>query len=263
MRGKVIWITGATGGLGKAMAMECASQGAELILTARRKSILEDVAKACKEAGSPQVYTAILDMEQSAQIEQVAQSVLQRFPRIDILINNAGISQRSLIKDTEMEVYRRVMEIDYMGPVHLTKLLLTRFSAQKSGHVVVISSLVGKFATPLRSGYAAAKHALHGFFDTLRMEHYEDNIKVTLICPGFIKTDVSINALTAKGEKQNKMDKAQEGGMLPATFAAKAIKGIKQGKEELLIGGKEKNGVLLHRLFPKAFRNYLRKAAVT
>lgn len=263
MRGKVIWITGATAGIGKAMALECAAQGAELILTARRNSVLQQVKSDCEQAGSKVVYTAVLDMEQPSQIEKTAQTVLDKFPRIDILINNAGISQRSLIENTTMEVYRRVMEIDYMGPVYLTKLLLPRFIEQKSGQVVVISSLVGKFATPLRSGYAAAKHALHGFFDTLRMEHYEDNIKVTLICPGFIKTDVSVNALTAKGEKQNKMDKAQEEGMEPTTFAAKAIKGIQQQKEEMLIGGKEKTGVLLHRIFPKAFRSYLRKAAVT
>lgn len=263
MRGKTIWITGATAGIGKAMALECAKQGAALILTARREDVLESVRKDCLEQGSPQVEIFKLDMADAAQIQRIADQAAQKFDSIDVLINNAGISQRSLIKDTSMDVYRRIMDIDFMGPVHLTKLLLPGFIEQQGGHVVVISSLVGKFATPLRSGYAAAKHALHGFFDALRIEHYEDNVNVTIICPGFIKTDVSVNALSGDGTPQNKMDEAQASGMEPAVFARKAIQAVNDKKDEVYIGGKEKFGVHLNRFFPSAFKAYLRKASVT
>lgn len=245
------------------MSLALAARGLKLILTARREAVLAEVKEACLAAGAPEVHTYRLDMARPDDIDAVALQVLAEHPQIDILINNAGISQRSLIRDTQMEVYRRLIEVDYLGPVQLTKALLPQMIDRKTGHIVVISSLVGKFATPLRSGYAAAKHALHGFFDTLRMEHQEDGLQVTIICPGFIKTEISLNALSADGSRQNKMDRAQAAGMEPTEFARQALIAIEKGRPEVLIGGKEKLGVLLHRLFPGAFKNYLRKAPVT
>lgn len=263
IRDKNIWITGGTAGIGKAMAMECAKRGASLVLTARREELLRSTAQDCLVAGAAKVQFYVLDMADEAAIFSTAQRVLAEMGRIDILINNAGISQRSLVKDTDMSVYRKIMEVDYFGAIALAKALLPGFLNQGQGQIVVISSLVGKFATPLRSGYSAAKHALHGFFDALRAEHYDDNLRVTMICPGFIKTDISVNAMTGSGEPQNKLDQAQANGMEPAKFAQIAIDAVEKEKEEICIGGKEKNGVLLSRLLPSFFRSYIRKAAVT
>ena len=135
---------------------------------------------------------------------------------------------------------------------------------KNSGHFVVITSIVGKIGTPLRSSYAASKHALHGFFDSLRAEVYQNNIKVTLACPGFVQTNVSLNALTADGTPQNKMDSATKNGLTPEVFAEKLLKAVRQEKEEVYIGGfKEKLAVYVKRLFPKLLSKMIRKLAVT
>lgn len=258
-----MWITGASAGLGKAMALAFARKGAKLILSARRQALLEEVAEQCRQAGSPSAQVYPLDMSDPEAIDSVARRVLAEQGPIDILVNNAGISQRSRILDTEMAVYRKIMALDYLAPVQLTKALLPSMLERGAGQVVVISSLVGKFATPLRSGYAAAKHALHGFFDALRAEHADDGLSVTLICPGFIQTEISLNALTGDGRPQQLMDQAQAQGMSPAIFAAKALRAIAQKKMEVAIGGKEKWSLYLIRFFPSAFKHYLRKARVT
>ena len=180
------------------------------------------------------------------------------------MINNAGISQRSLVKDTSIEVDKRIMNINYLGTVALTKAMLPHFIEKNNGHFVVITSIVGKIGTPLRSSYAASKHALHGFFDSLRAEVHKNNIKVTLACPGFVQTNVSINALTGDGTPQNKMDIATKNGLPTEKFAELLIKAIQKEKQEVYIGGfKEKLGVYTKRFFPKLLSVMIRKMAVT
>jgi dehydrogenase/reductase SDR family protein 7 len=144
----------------------------------------------------------------------------------------------------------------------VTKALLPHFIKNQKGHFVTITSLMGKFGSPYRSGYCGAKHALHGFFDVLRMEHQKDNINVTLICPGFIQTNVAINALTADGSKQNTNDEATSNGMPVATFAKKLINAVESKKFEAYIGGKEVLGVYLKRFFPKMLHNFVLKSKV-
>jgi dehydrogenase/reductase SDR family protein 7B len=161
-----------------------------------------------------------------------------------------------------LEVDRKLMEVNYFGTVALTKALLPHFIERKSGHFAVVTSLVGKFASPYRSSYAASKHALHGFFDTLRAEHYGDGISVTMICPGFIRTKVSINALTADGTPLGQMDEAQDKGMSPEACANEIYTAIRSKKEEIYIGGKETFAVYLKRFFPGIFSKILRKAKV-
>ena len=177
-------------------------------------------------------------------------------------MNNGGVSQRSLIAETEFEVDKKLIEVDYLGTVALTKALLPHFIKSNKGHFVTITSLMGKFGSPYRSGYCGAKHALHGFFDVLRMEHQKGNISVTLVCPGFIQTNVAKNALTANGSKQNIDDAATQNGMPTSVFAKKFVKAVESEKFEAYIGGKEIMGVYLKRIFPKWWHYLVLKSKV-
>lgn len=259
---KVIWVTGASSGIGKALALELSSQNAKLVLSSRNKSVLQDVKDACKN--SENVKIIILDLENYLQISLKVAEAIAAFGTVDVLVNNGGISQRSLVKDTDILVDKRILDINYLGSVALTKAILPHFIKNKSGHFVVTTSIVGKIGTPLRSSYAASKHALHGFFDSLRAEHHQDNIAVTLICPGFVNTNISKNALTGDGLPQQKMDVATANGIAPERFAKLMVKAIKQKKEEVYIAGaKEKLGVFVKRFFPKILSIMIRKLSVT
>lgn len=245
---KWVWITGASSGLGEALAYAFADAGANLILSSRTKEALERVKANCNPKAT--VLVQPLDVAQHEQLPSIAATVLQQTGRIDMLINNAGVSQRSLVKDTDLEVDKYIMNVDFFGSVALTKAVLPFMLKQGSGHIVAMSSLVGKIGSPMRSAYAASKHALHGFFDSLRAETMKEGIKVTLICPGYIHTNVSVNALTADGTPQNKMDKNQANGMPSEVFARKALRGILREREEVYIGGKELAAIYLKRFFP-------------
>ena len=261
IRGKVCWVTGASSGIGEALCIELNQKGAKVIASARRKEELERVKKAC--ASPDHVYVLPLDLGEIDTFPDKVEEAVNAFGRVDILFNNGGISQRSLAWETPLEVDRKLMEINFFGTVALSKAILPHFMAQKQGHYLVVSSLVGKFGSPLRSSYAASKHALHGFFDSLRAEHHLDNIKVTIACPGFIKTQVSVNALNAKGEKQNTMDDAQANGMSAEECAHQIIRAVEKEKEEINIGGKETVGIYVKRFLPALFSRIIRKAKVT
>jgi short-subunit dehydrogenase len=260
---KVVWITGASSGIGEALAIELAKIGAHLILSARRKEELERVKGNCIAALQPNIRILPIDLAKANTLQLSTEAAIQLFGHIDILINNGGISQRSLAKETKLEVDREVMEIDYFGTIALTKYLLPHFLKRKSGHYVITSSVMGMIGTPYRSGYAAAKHALHGFFDSLRAEVWRENIFVTLICPGWVRTNVTFNALTGDGSKLNEMDKTTEQGLSPQQCAKKIIRAIEKQKEEVYIGGaKEVFAVYLKRFFPSLFSRIVRKAKV-
>lgn len=259
---KVIWLTGASSGIGEALAYELSKKGAMLILSARRKEELERVKGNCPSLAQPGIRVLPLDLEQPDTLQLSTEAAIQIFGHIDMLINNGGISQRSFVADTSLAVYRRLMEVNYFGAIALTKYLLPHFIQRKQGHFVNISSLTGKFGTPYRSGYAASKHALHGFFDAVRAEHYNDNIKVTMICPGFIRTSLTFSALTADGTPLNKMDEAQFKGKPADWCAQKIIASIEKNKEEVYIGGREVFGIYLKRFFPGIFSKIIRKIAV-
>ena len=259
---KVIWLTGASSGIGEALSYALAHRGAKLILSSRRIEELERVKSDCPNPAQQNIAILPLDLADSDGLDEATKKAIQAFGHVDILINNGGVSQRSLGKDTDLEVDRRIMEINYFGSVALTKYLLPHFLERKQGHFVAVSSLVGKFGTPYRSAYSASKHALHGFYDSLRAELFKDNIDITIICPGFIHTNVSVNALTGSGEALNEMDDAHANGMPADVFALKMIKAIETKKREVYIGGKEKFGVLLKRFFPGKFAKVIQKAKV-
>lgn len=258
---KNVWITGASSGLGEAMARAFAKDGAYLIISARSVDKLEALKKELEPL--TKVHIEPLDLGKHDELPEVVDRVYQRFRQIDILINNGGISQRSLALETDISVVQRIMDINFVGTVHLAAEVAKRMSTARQGHQVVISSLVGKFSSPLRTSYSASKHALHGYFDGLRAELTDRNVKITIICPGYIKTDVSKNALTGDGSKQGKMDEKTGKGMLPERFAQKALRAIRKEKAEVTIGGFETNAVWINRLFPGIFRRIIRKAKVT
>jgi dehydrogenase/reductase SDR family member 7B len=258
---KVVWITGASSGIGAALAGAFAARGATLVLSARCRDRLDAARTACVHAERHRVLP--LDLTESAAITTAADSVLRQQGRVDVLVNNGGLTQRSLAKDTRLEVDRCIMETNYFGAVALTKAVLPFMLDRRSGDIVVVSSLVGHFSTPLRSAYAASKHALHGFFDALRAEVYTDGLHVMLVCPGFIRTDISLRALTADGTPQGSMDAGQATGLAPEECAAQILAGLDRDKDEIVIGGRETRYLLLHRFFPGLFRRAMRKARVT
>ena len=262
LKNKRIWITGASSGIGEALAYACAQQEAHLILSSRNEQELNRVAAAAAKSGAASVLVQVLDLAAQASIPNIVATVLGKVGKIDVLINNGGISQRSLAKDTSLEVDQRIMAINYFGTVALTKAVLPTMLTHQLGHIVTITSLTGKFGSPYRSSYAASKHALHGFFDSLRAELHDAHIKVTLVCPGFVRTNVSINALTGSGTSLGTMDEATDKGMAPERLARKILSAIESGKEEVYFGGKEVLGVYVKRLFPSYFSKIIRKAKV-
>jgi short-subunit dehydrogenase len=262
LKNKVVWLTGASSGIGEALTIDLAKEGAKLVLSARRKEELERVA-AVAGLTAERVLILPLDLEKQGDFETKKQEVLQRFGQIDVLINNGGVSQRSLAKDTTVEVDRRLFEINFFGTLALTKVVLPQFLKQKSGMFVAVTSAVGKFGSPWRSGYSASKHALHGFFDSLRAEVYDDGIKVLLVCPGFVVTNISYNALTGEGGKLGSMDNATSKGISKEECSRQIIAAIKADKEEVIVSNfKEKFGVYVKRFFPSVFSVMIRKMAV-
>ncbi|WP_438989464.1 SDR family oxidoreductase [Polaribacter sp.] len=259
---KVIWVTGASSGIGKALAITLSTKNVKLVLSSRNIEALESVKNLCKEPKN--VHIIPLDLEDFNSLKEKANLAINAFGHVDILVNNGGVSQRSLAHETQIAVDKRIMDINYIGTVALTKAILPHFIANKKGHFVVTTSIVGKIGTPLRSSYAASKHALHGFFDSLRAENHKNNIVVSLICPGFIKTNVSKNALTGNGTALGKMDVATGKGMSAERCATLIIKAIEKQKAEVYIAGaKEKMGVYVKRFFPKLFAVLIRKLSVT
>ncbi len=259
--GQVIWITGASSGIGEALAYAFSAQGARLVLSARRQTRLEAVRASCTNPARHLI--APLDLAQSTTIPGIVETVLEQTGRIDILINNGGVSQRALASETPLDVDRRIMEVNYFGTVALTKAVLPSMLARQAGRIVVISSVVGKFGSPVRSAYAASKHALHGFFDSLRAEVYDDNLRVTIICPGFVTTDISVNALTKDGSAQGTMDNAQAAGMAPDECATRIMHALVRNKDEVYIGGREIMGIHINRLAPGLFNRIIRRTSVT
>ena len=259
--GQRVWITGASSGIGEALAGAFARAGARLVLSARREGELERVRRGLPRADAHRVVA--FDMADARAVEAAAREVLAAGERLDVLVLNAGITQRALARDTELAVDRRLFEVNFFGPVALTKAVLPALRAQGGGRLVVVSSLVGKIGTPLRSGYAASKHALHGFFESLRAEEHDAGIRVTMVLPGFIRTPLPVTALTGDGTPQGRMDRAQLEGMDPADCAERALRAVLRGRDEVLIGGKERFAVLLGRLAPGLLRRVLRRARVT
>ena len=261
LTGKVVWITGASSGLGKALAKECALQGADVILTARRYEELEKVRVTLL---NPERHVSVCaDITDESQVRHAYAQVLAAKGRIDWLINNAGLSQRALIQDTTMQTERAIMEVDYFSQVFLTKTVLPTFIAQKSGRIAFVSSVAGLLGTQYRASYSAAKAAIHMWANSLRAEVAQEGIEVSVIFPGFVKTNVSFNALNGEGKPQGHQDEAIENGLEPDLFAQTTVSALLAGEEHIVVGGaKEKLGVWVSRLSPSTLYKMIRKMKV-
>ncbi len=256
--GKTVWIIGASSGIGKALSMDFAKLKAKLILSSRNIVELEKVKNQCLNF-TDHCTVIPLDLEDNSDYTLLVTEVVQKYNSIDYLIVNSGVSQRSLIRETPLKIDRRLMEINYFGNIAITKAVLPEMIRQKSGHLIIVSSIVGKFGFPLRSAYSASKHALHGFYETLRAEHKKDNIKVTIAMPGRISTNISYNALKKDGSRHQQLDDGQVNGISVESCSRQIIKAIKRDKKEVLIGGKEVLMVWIRKYFPFLFYNIANK----
>ena len=246
---KIVWITGASSGIGAELAKIYSHRGIKLILSSRNFRALERVKSECYYPENIKILP--IDLNDFYAAPALVKKAYNIFGRIDILINNAGVSQRSLIVDTQFDVFKKLIEINYLGTIALSRALLPFFLKQGFGHYVVVSSVMGKYGSPFRSGYSAAKHALHGFFDVMRMEHQKDNIDVTIICPGFVRTPIAMNSLKGDGSVLGVDDLATRKGLKVEDFALKMVRSVDQKKWEVHFGKKELLGVYLKRLSNK------------
>ena len=258
---KVVWITGASSGIGAEMAKQLASAGAILVLSSRNIKALEQVKSTLDKSENHLVIS--MDLEHSEHFTEYAEHVVSQFGRIDILINNGGLSQRSRVAESSLAIDRKIMEINYFGNIALAKAVLPFMIRQKSGQFVVISSISGKFGFFLRSAYSASKHALFGFYESLLLEEEANGISVSMICPGKINTNISLNALNKDGETHGVMDHNQSIGMPAYVCAKKILHAVSKKKVEVLIGNKEILAVKIKRFFPQLFWKIIKKQAAT
>jgi short-subunit dehydrogenase len=256
LAGKIIWITGASSGIGESLAYALAKNGATLALSARREDALRTVQAGCARPDEHLVVP--LDMQAAETFPMAVKSVFDRFGRIDVLFNGAGVSQRGTAMETQLLVDRQLMAVNYFGPVALTKLVLPSMIERRAGQIVVVSSLLGKFSVPGRAAYAGSKHALHGFFDALRSEIFPYGISVTIVCPGFIRTNASRNALSGDGIASGQMDELIANGMASDECARRIVRAIERRSREVYIGNRETWAVLASRLAPRLFARFSR-----
>lgn len=255
--GKVVWITGASSGIGEALAVGWSHEGAKIVLSARNAAELERVRDRCTDPLRHLVK--VLDLTDGTAINRAAAEVLHELGHVDVLVHSGGVSQRSLAIETTLETDRAIMELNYFGTIALTKALLPSMTARKSGHIVPISSVIGYVGIPTRTAYAASKHALHGFFNALRAETHRDGIRVTIACPGYVRTKVSENALRGDGTRHGKMDDTHARAIEPERVARAIIDAVANGRNEVHVGGLEIYAIPLQRHFPRLVARLTRR----
>lgn len=255
---KVVWITGASSGIGEAIAYQIAQENCKIVISARRLEELNRV-KSNTKLSDNDIFVLPIDLEQSQNATNWVKKVIEKFGHIDILINNGGISQESNALETSLKVEKKIMDINYFGNVALAKAVAPFMQQQKSGKIAVITSIIGKFGLPRLSTYAASKHALYGFYDSFRLEVKKDNIGVLLVSPGFINTNVTLNAITGDGSTFKKNSPAQENGMKTAIFAKKFVNTLKSNKNHKYIGNKELLSIPFKTLLPNIFYKIMLK----
>lgn len=253
LSGKLIWLTGASSGIGEALAYELAKKGAKLILSARNTSELNRVRSSC---AAPETHHVVpLDLEQYLGLEGLANEIWAHHGKIDILINNAGVSQRYLALESSIGLDEKIMAVNFFGTVALTRPLLRKMVGKGVGHIVTVSSVLGLYGVQTRTTYAASKHALRGYFNSLRNEIFGTGVVITNIYPGYVTTKVSENALTATGSMHGKMDEGHSKGMSARDCAKRIVLAIERDEDEVVVAkGKELLGVYLSRFFPGLFR---------
>lgn len=245
--GQVVWITGASSGIGLAVADRFIAEGAYVIVSARRKAQLEAIAE---RAPAGRVKVLALDVSDEAACEAAVDEAIAWRGAVDALVLNAGITQRGGALETPMRTVREVMEVNYFGAVALARAVVPHMVERRQGRVVVVTSVTGYVATPMRSGYAASKHALHGWFDALRAELHGKGVSVTLVVPGYVNTEIAVHARLADGSTLGRQDQDHTTGIPPERCAAELVDGAYERRDEVLVGGKEVWAVYLKRFMP-------------
>lgn len=260
---KVFLVTGASGGIGRAIAEALLEAGSNVVIMARRENKLKEIRKALPKADQKRVVIAPGDVSRPADCKRAIKAALKEYSHLDGLIHNAGISQRSLAIETDMKVYKQLMEVDYYSAIYFYHAAIMALRESK-GHFVGISSMQGLFSTQYRSGYAAAKHALQGFLNGIRLEEHPFGVHVMTVSPGFVQTDISINALSADGKKHGAMDERTQNGLLPDEVARQVLEGMQARKRDIFPAGRlEKFALFLAKRFPGRLDKMLLKTKVT
>ncbi|XP_013182417.1 PREDICTED: dehydrogenase/reductase SDR family protein 7-like isoform X2 [Papilio xuthus] len=268
LQGKVVVITGASSGIGEALSHVFYQQGCKVVMASRRKSELERVKQdlISKKMGiSIEPIVIELDLGELDQLESFVDKVHSLCGHIDILVNNGGISHRGSILHTKLDVYKKIMNVNYLGSVGLTAAALPKMVERKSGHIVFISSVQGLIGLPERSAYAGSKHAMQAYADSLRAEMKQHNINVSVISPGYVKTAVSINALTGSGEPHGVMDSSTAAGFSADYVAERIVDTIVNKEKELIISQFMGHyAILVRRTIPSLYFYFVaRRAAKT
>jgi short-subunit dehydrogenase len=229
---EVVWVTGASSGIGEALARGLAARGAAVVLSGRRAEALGKIAA---EIGG-NAFVLPFEATDYDGLPKIVERALGWRGGIDTLLNNAGVSQRALALDTAFSVYRELMEVDFFAPIRLTQLVLPHMIARRSGRIAIVSSLAGKLGVPLRTGYCAAKHACVGYFEALRAEiETAHGVGVSVILPGSVRTQIAVNALSASGEKMRRADPNIENGIPAEKAAATILDGLAAGAREIVV----------------------------
>jgi len=262
-RNSVVWITGASSGIGRELAIGVSRRGARTVLSARRENALRETQNLCGGAERSRVVPA--DMEAIDDLSAVVNAVYEEFGRIDVAILNAGLSQRGTVADTEEEVVRRVNAVNFLAPAAIVRQLVRRMLSDGGGHIAAVSSLSTRVATPYRSAYTASKAALETYLTVLRRELYDAEVEVTLALPGFVNTEISRNALDPDGTAHGVVDKAQQHGMSPEVCAERILGGLERGKREILVpsDGRTRLGLFLAKWAPGILDRLISRAEVT
>jgi len=254
-RNKSVWITGASSGIGREIVLQLAEVTSQLFISGRNSESLEAVKI---HSGFPnKIVVVVMDQGSPDSVKHACDVVLSGRDPIDMVICNGGVSQRAYSLETAVEVERYIFEANYFSQIQIAKRAVQSMDSSKGMHLVVTSSLLGKWGFPLRSTYAATKHALHGYFDSLRMETKDSGLKITLVLPGFIHTPISKNAMNEVGKSSDSMDANQMGGMSAYDCAKKILAGVALEKNEFSVGGRETLGLLLRRFLPQLFDKIL------
>lgn len=261
MNNRVVWVTGASAGIGEACALEFGRRGAFVILTARRKDKLASVRNRFVDPAMAAVLPG--DLTDSDSLPALAAQAATFFGRIDVVLHNAGISQRSAAVDTSLKTHRHVMELNYFAPVELTRLVVPAMLERGEGQVAFVSSIAGHVSTPLRCAYAASKRAILGYADALRLEVGDRGVAVTSICPGFVATDITLSALTGEGEALGERSAVIDAGLAPARVAARIADALEARDRDLLIGGKEVFAARLSKVAPGLVDRLIKRATTT
>jgi dehydrogenase/reductase SDR family member 7B len=252
LTGKTVWITGASSGLGEALAHRFAREGARLLLSARRADRLSAVARA---TNAREAEILPLDLGDFAALPEKVDAALARMGHIDVMVHNAGVGQRALVTESSFAVDRQLMDVNFLGPVALTKALLPSMLAAGGGSFVVISSVLGLMSVKRRATYCASKHALHGYFNALRAELDEQKLRVLIVCPGHIDSEFSQQALQADGSAHGIDESNSRTGLSPAACADQTVRALLRGQAEIYPAKWETLGVYLNRLSPSLMRS--------